>query len=252
MSEVRKDLFIGVGFLMAAMVLVSFAIAVQVQAREGEDDSISSDTSFGLKVRGDGTVDDSQPGIGAAVQAQAQVQNRGEETQVQAQVQAQEQTNMPDSAPGQVNKENKKIGQDKAAEHRSAVANFVQSLLQVADSKPGGIGEQVRNIAQQQNQSAEVMIQAMEKVQTRSKIRTFLFGSDYKNLGTLRSEMVKTRNRLEQLNRLIVNIDNEADKIELQNQIQNLIQEQESIDNFIKVQEIKISLFGWIKKLFSN
>ncbi len=150
-----------------------------------------------------------------------------------------------------ISADNNNKGQLNAETHRSEVANFVQSLLQVAD-REGGIGEQVRVIAQQQNDSEAATTQAIEKVQTRSKIKTFLIGSDYKNLGALRSEMVKTRNRIEQLNRLMENIQNEGDKTELQNQIQTLEQEQTNIENFIKAQEGKFSLFGWLLKLFNK
>jgi len=140
----------------------------------------------------------------------------------------------------------------KAEEHRSAVANFVQGLLNVADREEGGIGQQVRVIAQQQNDSENTTTQAIEKVEKRNKIKTFLFGSDYKNLGALRSEMVQTRNRIEQLNRLMENVENEGNKTELQNQIQALEQEQTKIEDFIKVQEGKFSLFGWLLKLFNK
>lgn len=168
-------------------------------------------------------------GFIGGVLAQGQNSNQGEQVQGQNQ---------------------KQQGQINAEQHRSAVANFVQSLLQVAD-REGGIGQQVRVIAQQQNQSASTTIQAMEKAQTRSKIKTFFFGSDYKNLGTLRSEMVQTRNRLEQLNRLMENLQNEGDKTELQNQIRTLEQEQIRIEGFIKAEEGKFSLFGWLVKLFN-
>ena len=168
--------------------------------------------------------------IGSAVLAQGQNSNQGVGVGKEKQIEQQ----------GQIN----------AEQHRSAVANFVQSLLQVAD-REGGIGQQVRVIAQQQNQSASTTIQAMEKVQTRSKIKTFFFGSDYKNLGTLRSEMVQTRNRLEQLDRLIENVQDEGDKTEIQNQIQTLEQEQIKIESFIKSEEGKFSLFGWLIKLFN-
>jgi len=131
------------------------------------------------------------------------------------------------------------------------VANFVQNLLSVAD-KEGGIGEQVRTIAQQQNQSVEATVQAMEQVQTRSKVKTFFMGSDYKNLGTLRSEMVQTMNRLEKLNTLLESAENEADKTELKAQIQTLTQEQAKIEAFVKAEEGKFSLFGWFVKLFSK
>ena len=183
------------------------------------------------------------------VQNNEQVQN-GNETDNQVQNQNQERNT---STVGQQNQEQnqEQKGQINAEQHRSTVADFVRSLLQVAD-KEEGIGEQVRIIAQQQNQSASTTIQATEKVQTRSKIKAFFFGSDYKNLGTLKSEMVQTKTRLEQLNRLTENAQNEGDKTELQNQIQTLEQEQTRIESFVKDQEGKFSLFGWFVKLFNK
>ncbi|MDD5146025.1 MAG: hypothetical protein PHF44_04255 [Candidatus Pacebacteria bacterium] len=199
-------------------------------------------------------------GTGTQTQQQTQTSNQGENSQIQ--VQNQEQVKNEEGTDNQIqnqsqnqeqikqqNQTQAQQGQINAEQHRSAVANFVQSLQGVAD-REGGIGEQVRTIAQQQNQSAAATIQAMEKVQTRSKVKIFFFGTDYKNLGTLRSEMVQTRNRLEQLNQLMANIQNEGDKTELQNQIQTLEQEQIKIENFIKAQEGKFSLFGWLVKLF--
>jgi len=144
---------------------------------------------------------------------------------------------------------NNQTGQVNAAEHRSTVANFVQTLLKAASSTEGGIGEQVRVIAQQQNDSDTTTTKAIETIQSRNKIKTFLIGSDYKNLGALRSEMVKTRNRIDQLNRVIQNA---TDTAEIQAQIQTLEQEQVKIDNFIKTQEGKFSLFGWLAKMFNK
>lgn len=202
-------------------------------------------------------------GTGNKVQQQQQIVNQGEDTQIQTQTQEQAQSgngtgeqiqnqNQNQEQVQQKNQEQTQAqqGQVNAEQHRSAVANFVQSLNDIADRETG-IGQQVRTIAQQQNQSVSTAIPAMEKVQTRSKIKTFLLGSDYKNLGALRSEVVQTRNRLEQLNRLMENVENEGNKTELQNQIQTLEQEQTKIENFIKAQEDKFSLFGWLVKLFN-
>ncbi len=150
------------------------------------------------------------------------------------------------------NKNASTTGQANSEEHRSAVADFVQSLLQVADREQGGIGSQVRIIARQQNDSASISAQAMEKIEKRSKFKTFLIGSDYNNLGELRRELVHSRNRIEQLNRLMEQVQNEGDKTELRNEIQQLEQEQTRIENFIKEQESKVSLFGWLVKLLLN
>jgi hypothetical protein len=140
-------------------------------------------------------------------------------------------------------------GRINAEVHRSAVANFVQSLLSVAD-REGGIGQQVRVIAQEQNDSKEITTEAIDKVEKRSKIKTFLLGTDYKNLGVLRSEMVKTRNHIDQLNRLVSQTEDEQNKTELQTQIQNLEKEETDINNFINQNEEQFSLFGWAVKLF--
>jgi len=140
-------------------------------------------------------------------------------------------------------------GRINSAAHRSAVATFVQSLLAVAD-REGGIGQQVREIAQQQNDSKENAAEAIDKIEKRSKIKTFLLGTDYKNIGALRSEMVKTRNHIEQLTQLVDKAENEQNKTELQTQIQNLEQEQTDIHSFISQNENKFSLFGWATKLF--
>ena len=153
------------------------------------------------------------------------------------------------NATSAANSINNQAGQVNAAEHRSTVANFVQTLVKAASSTEGGIGEQVRVIAQQQNDSDTTTTKAIETIQSRSKIKTFLIGSDYKNLGALRSEIVQTRNRIEQLNRAIQNA---TDTAEMQTQIQTLEQEQTKIENFIKEQEGKFSLFGWLTKMFNK
>ncbi len=185
---------------------------------------------------------------GNANQNQNQEQNQGEDVQNQEQNQEQE------SEEEQVNTKNQdqEKMQINAELHRSTVSNFVQELLDVAEKEGNIIGEQVRTIAQEQNQNKEKVVMTMEKVQNRSKIKTFLFGSDYKNLGQLRSEMVQTRNRLEQLNGLMEQLRDEDGKVELQNQIQEMEQERLRIEEFIRSQEGKFSLFGWLTRLFNK
>jgi len=135
--------------------------------------------------------------------------------------------------------------------HQNIMDTFVQNLLQVAN-RENGIGAQIRTIAQEQNQSASTTVQAMEKIQTRSQFKTFLIGNDYKNLGELRSEMVKTQNRLQQLNQIMENTNNASDKTQLQDQVQTLEQEQTKIESFVKEQDSKFSLFGWFVRMFNK
>jgi len=135
-------------------------------------------------------------------------------------------------------------------EHRSTVATFVQTLINVADREQGGIGEEVRVIAQAQNDTKDKVADGIDKINNRSKIKTFLIGTDYKTVGQLRSEMVKTRNQIDQLKRLLDKTTSEENKTALQGQIQTLEQEQQKIEDFLKANESKFSLFGWFVKLF--
>jgi hypothetical protein len=185
-------------------------------------------------------------------QNQNQEQNQGEEIQNQEQNQEQENEGEENSAQdtNQV-KETKRLRID-TEEHRSAVSSFVQELENVADRQGGGIGEQVRVIAQEQNQTREKIADQIESIQDRNRIKTFLFGSNYKNLGALRSEMVQTRNRLEKLFGLMEQTANEADKAELQNQIQIMEEERLRIENFVEENEGRFSLFGWLVRLFNK
>lgn len=184
-------------------------------------------------------------GVQAQQQQQMQAVNQNENAQIQNQ-----NAGMASGTQNQIREQKQIKDRIDIEEHRSNVSNFVQNLIFVANREGNGIGQQVREIAQQQNQAASTTIQAMEKVQERNKIKTFLVGSDYKNLGALRSEMVQTENRLNKLNNLMENVQNEADKTELQNQIQTLQQEQEKIETFVNANEDKFSLFGWFTKLF--
>lgn len=178
------------------------------------------------------------------------VANQNETTQVQTQTQTQTQVQNEVKAK-EKNKENNKENKGKfnAESHRSVVATFVQSLLGVAD-REGGIGQEVRVIAQQQNETKNRASDLINAVESRNKIKEFFIGTSYKNLGELRSQMVQSRNQIDQLKRLAEKAENEGDKTELQNQIQLLEQEQASINNFITQNENQFSLFGWAVKLF--
>ncbi|HBI34075.1 MAG TPA: hypothetical protein DEA43_02365 [Candidatus Moranbacteria bacterium] len=142
-------------------------------------------------------------------------------------------------------------GQLNAEQHRNMVATFVKSLLAVAD-REGGIGQEVRVIAQQQNDTKDRAGDLITAVENRNKVKTFFIGTSYKNLGELRSQMVQTRNQIDQLKRLADKAENDQDKTELQTQIQTLEQQQTNINTFIANNESKFSLFGWAVKLFNK
>lgn len=137
-------------------------------------------------------------------------------------------------------------------EHRSKVAEFVKSLLEVADREHGGIGDEVRVVARTQGESASTTVDAMDEVDHRSPIMTFLIGSDYKNLGVIRSEVATTQNSIDQLKNLADKTQNAADKAALMTQINILQDSNTKLDAYVQAHEQVFSLFGWFVKLFGS
>jgi hypothetical protein len=142
-------------------------------------------------------------------------------------------------------------GQVNAEAHRSAVATFVKSLLEVAD-REGGIGKEVREVAQSQQASASTTVAAITKVESKGKWSTFFFGSDYTSLGELRNELVTTQNNIDKLKKLVDKSWYLFDKTELEAQIKTLEDSKVEITAFIDAHEDTFSLLGWAAKWFSN
>jgi len=178
----------------------------------------------------------------------ATVQSQGEQQQVQTQVQAQTRTET-----GTVTETPKKtqatVQTNNAEQTRSEVANAVQTMLQVAD-RSGGIGEQVRVIAQNQNQNEEKLNSSLDKIQNRNKISRFLFGSDYQEIKEAKKVLQQNREQVEQLNQLKSQIANAGDAQTLTEQIRVLEQSNNQVENSLNESENNFSLFGWLVKLF--
>lgn len=136
-----------------------------------------------------------------------------------------------------------------AGEHKSEVASFVRSLLLAAD-RDGGIGEEVRIVARLQEKSASSTEEAILKVKSREGIRTFLIGSDYKNLGRIRAELATTTANIAKLERLMNEAQTVEAKAELEAQIKALEDSQAKVKAFVEARENTFSVFGWAAKLF--
>ncbi len=134
-----------------------------------------------------------------------------------------------------------------AEAHMSAVAIFVQSLLSVAN-REGGIGAQVRAVAEAQNTTASTTAAAITAIEARGKLRTFLFGTDYKSIGQLRSDVTVTENNIAQLKAVLDKALNVTTKAELTAQLKALESTQAQLNAYIKANESSFSLFGWLNK----
>jgi len=136
-------------------------------------------------------------------------------------------------------------------ERGSEISKVVQSLKGVA-GRDSNIGQEISKIAKEQEISAKVVEEAMDKVDAVSKFRTVFLGTDYKNLGVLRSELVKTQNVIDRLTKAIERTTNLNIKADLQKQIDALKATLTKTETFAKDHEGQFSFLGWLVKRFNK
>jgi hypothetical protein len=131
--------------------------------------------------------------------------------------------------------------------HKSAVARAVAELNAAAD-RDGGIGEEVRMLAEEQGEVHIQVAERMDKVSKRGSFVRFFIGSDYTSLGEIRSALVTSENGIDVLRKVRSNTTPEI-QAALDSQIDILEVENANARAFIEDQEGAFSLFGWLVKL---
>lgn len=177
-------------------------------------------------------------GTGNQVQNQNQVKNQGEANQIQASEQQGTQTG-------------NKAGSAMAEQRRSNVANAVQEMLQVAD-RNGGIGQQVKTIAQTQAQNQEKLETSLQKVQSRSGFAKFFVGPNYGEINNAKKILEQNKEQIKQLNQVKNQLANQGDQQTLTEQIKTLEQANLEIENSLGTAQKGFSLLGWMFRMFSN
>lgn len=139
---------------------------------------------------------------------------------------------------------------DEAKEYKNEVAQFVHNLKELGEIE-GGIGQQVRVVAQAQNDARPKVENAIEEIKSRSEFVKFLIGPKYGSIGEVETAITENQTRINVLVGLIEKIDDPAAKIILQEQISSLQLQNAKLQIFLVDSDKNISLFGWLAKLFS-
>jgi hypothetical protein len=163
-------------------------------------------------------------GSGMQVQNQVQTQNKGEESQLQV----------------------KTMDQTQSA---NGVSEAVLSLLAMPERK-GGIGQEVKMIAQQQNDDQPKINASIEKIQTRSKLAKTLFGADKESLKELKQLQVNNQLRIESMQELMTRTTNEAELTELKVALSAMVDQNAEIASEIVAADSTPGVFGWMLRLF--
>ena len=148
-----------------------------------------------------------------------------------------------------VNQEKNTTGSQMAEQRRSEVASAVQGILQVAE-RDGGIGQQVKIIAQTQVQNQEKLEAVLQKVQNRSGFAKFFVGPNYSEINNAKKLLEQNREQIKQLSQVKNQLVNQDDQQKLTEQIQLFEQSNQEIENSLNTSQKGFSLFGWMFKLF--
>lgn len=135
-----------------------------------------------------------------------------------------------------------------AEQVRSEVANAVQQMLDVAD-RNGGIGEQIRIIAQSQNENQLKIENSIKKIEGRGSVARFVIGPNYAEINNTQQLLDQNKGRIAQLNEMMAQVTNQGDQQKLQNQIAVLEKADIQIQASINDSERGFSLLGWLFRI---
>lgn len=174
-------------------------------------------------------------------QNQVMTQNMGEEQQLEVKTAEQEEASVGTKSAAPRSKA--------ALDHMSVVAKSVEEIL-VDRTLKGGIGDQVREIAQAQKQSHDEIEQQIRKMENRGGLIKALIGPDYRALSNIEKQISRNELRIQQLTELKNQLVNTGDIGMVQETIDALIQENTSLQEMIALESRIGSLFGWLARLF--
>ena len=134
-------------------------------------------------------------------------------------------------------------------QRRSQVANAVHQMLQVAD-RVGGIGEQVRVVAQSQQQNHEEVENELDKIKDRSGFAKFFIGPKYEEIEKAKDLIKQDKEKITKLEELKSTLTSEEDKVKVDEQISIIKGAITEVEKIIGEEQTGFSLFGWLAKIF--
>ena len=140
-------------------------------------------------------------------------------------------------------------------QHRASTTRVVQELNKVA-AKAAAVRDEVKSVADEEDTVSKSASEKIKAAESRNGFMTFLIGAGYKNLGALRSELMTTQNRIERLtkalDRVATTSTGTSTRAELETQISELKTILARAETFVKNQQGKFSLFGWMVRMFNK
>lgn len=219
--------------IFGLLILVSPVLAAQNGQGEGQGGAQAQQ------------VNDASSGNQVQNANQVQTQNQGEDQQLQ--VSSQEQESLGDNQGSK----SASPRSEKALEKMSNVAKKVEELLTTQGAR-GGIGEQISQFANAQNQAQSQIQEDLDSVDKRGGFMKFLIGPDYKALKSMQKQMEQNQVRIQLLEQLRNEVQNQDDADQIQETIQALVEQNTALQDRVNLEENTGSLLGWLFKLLNK
>lgn len=189
------------------------------------------------------------------VQTQNQVQTRdpsvsptGQQVQNQNEVQTQNQGQ--DKKLQVKTKESETLNQE-VEDSVDKVSTQVQELLDTVGAK-SGIGQQVKEIAQNQQKNQEKIKSNFYELKNRGQLVRLFVGSDKKMTKALEQMTEENKLTIQKLEELKTKTLNQAEKTQLQETIDLMLYQNTSLGEKIAKEKQDTGLFGWFTRLFAR
>src|SRR3989338_11620391 len=140
----------------------------------------------------------------------------------------------------------------RAEERRSRVATAVQEMHRVASSTQATIGEQIRVIAQEQNQEHEQIETTLQNVSERGGFVRFFIGPDYNEIKKAEQSVEKYNEKLQKMGEEVSQLTAQDLIDSLNTQIKAMEEVKTELQSEIEAQKGGFSLFGWLNRLLSK
>jgi len=220
--------------------LVALAKSDKVNAQSNESDKKIKEETVDLD-----SVDSLADGNGKAVKIKTK--NAGEEQNLKNTIKGDDESEI-ESEEG-TEKGNSKM--KNSSELKGFSKNIIKSLKTVAEDEPV-VAEKLTELAKNKEKNQNKIVAAVEKIENKGSVKSFIVGTDYKNLGQLRNSIVQNQNQIKDLTQLISQVQGNENRLILQEQLKIMVAEREAINALIKEEEDSFSLFGWAFKLMNG
>jgi len=131
------------------------------------------------------------------------------------------------------------------------VSDQVLELIDTVGAK-GGIGQQVKVIAQDQTKLQQEIKSDVTQLNSRSAMAKFFIGSDKKLIQSMEQKMEQNRLMIQQLEQLMTQTQNQGDLEQLQLTIDLMTYQNTSLQSKIEKESKSNGMFGWLINIFNR